>query len=42
VTAEVKDGQFVIVENNPDVQPLDTSAVCDLISKPNQSKQYQP
>jgi len=42
VTAEVNDGQFVIVENNPDVQPLDTSAVCDLISKPNQSKQYQP
>lgn len=42
VMAEVKDGKFVIIGQNTDVPPLDTSAVCDLIANPDQSIQYQP
>lgn len=41
VTAEVQDGQFTIVGENPDVAPSETAAVCDLIANPNQSTQYQ-
>lgn len=42
VVAEVRDGQFEIIQRNENVEPLDTSAVCDLIANPNQSTQYQP
>lgn len=42
VIAEVKNGVFNIIGTNENVEPLDTSAVCDLIANPNQSTQYQP
>lgn len=42
VIGEVRDGQFAILGRNENVEPLDTSAVCDLIANPNQSTQYQP
>ena len=40
--AEVRSGQFKILDRKADVAPLDTSAVCDLVANPNQAKQYQP
>lgn len=42
VVAEVQNGKFEIIDKSENVEPLDTSAVCDLIENPNQSTQYQP
>ena len=42
VVAEVQNGKFEIIGKSENVEPLDTSAVCDLIADPNQSTQYQP
>ncbi|MGD9536575.1 MAG: transporter substrate-binding protein [Alphaproteobacteria bacterium] len=39
---EVHGGQFDIVKTVPDVEPSDTSSVCDLIANPNQATQYIP
>ncbi|MFO1060813.1 MAG: transporter substrate-binding protein [Dongiaceae bacterium] len=41
-TAEVHNGQFVIVQTSENVVPEDTAALCDLIKNPNQATQYQP
>jgi branched-chain amino acid transport system substrate-binding protein len=42
VTAEVTSGQFKIVQTAENVEPSDTSVLCDLIANPNQATQYQP
>jgi urea transport system substrate-binding protein len=42
VTAEVTAGQFKIVQTAENVEPSDTSVLCDLIANPNQATQYQP
>jgi urea transport system substrate-binding protein len=42
VTAEVTDGQFKIVKTTDNVEPSDTSVLCDLIANPDQATQYQP
>lgn len=39
---EVTGGQFKIVKTVENVEPSDTSAVCDLIKNPNQATQYIP
>jgi branched-chain amino acid transport system substrate-binding protein len=39
---EVTGGQFKIVQKVENVEPSDTSAVCDLIKNPNQATQYIP
>lgn len=39
---EVTGGQFKIVQKVENVEPSDTSSVCDLIKDPNQAKQYIP
>lgn len=40
--AEVKNGQFEIIGRSENVEPSDTSAVCDLIANPELSTQFQP
>lgn len=40
--AQVKDGQFEIIGHSENVEPADTSAVCDLIANPELSTQFQP
>lgn len=40
--AEVKNGQFDIIGRSENVEPTDTSAVCDLIANPDLSTQFQP
>lgn len=42
VIAEIRGGKFEIIGGAENVEPLDTSAVCDLIANPNESKQFQP
>lgn len=37
----VANRKWTVVETFPDARPLDTAAVCDLIKKPNESKQYE-
>ena len=39
---EVKNGQFDIIGRSENVEPTDTSAVCDLIANPDLSTQFQP
>lgn len=38
--AEVKDRKWSVLESYPDVKPLDTASVCDLVKNPNDTKQY--
>lgn len=40
--AEVKNGEFEIIGRSENVEPSDTSAVCDLIANPELSTQFQP
>lgn len=42
VTAEVQGGQFKIVQTTENVEPQDTSALCDLIKDPTLATQFQP
>lgn len=37
----VANRKWTVVETFPDAKPLDTAAVCDLIKKPNESRQYE-
>ncbi|MQB40329.1 ABC transporter substrate-binding protein [Rhizobium sp. ICMP 5592] len=38
--AEVKDRKWSVLESFPDVKPLDTASVCDLVKNPADNKQY--
>lgn len=38
--AEVKDRKWSVLESYPDVPPLDTASVCDLVKNPRDTKQY--
>ncbi|MBB3610475.1 ABC transporter substrate-binding protein [Rhizobium sp. BK602] len=38
--AEVKDRKWSVLESFPDVKPLDTAGVCDLVKNPADNKQY--
>lgn len=38
--AEARDGGFNILETYNDLQPLDTSTVCDLVANPNETRQF--
>ncbi|MFT4182176.1 MAG: ABC transporter substrate-binding protein [Rhizobium sp.] len=38
--AQVKDRKWSVLESFPDVKPLDTASVCDLVKNPTENKQY--